>query len=545
MTSEKGIVRERYGIKMNGYFQLLIENRGTSVELYPPTNGGDTIRVAELRAYLDRVGIPYDPMAINSALYQLKDEKIVLFLHPTRIPEVDEKCEVMISSDKLSAYIRFYPASNMGKELTEAYVKELIRDARVTHGINEEAITNAVAHKVYCTDIEIAKGKLPTAGRDATINYYFDTNNVARPELREDGSVDFFKLNTLHHCTKGQVLAEIIPEERGENGVDVFGTVALAREVKKAKFNHGRNLQISEDGLKLMSMVDGHASLVDGAVFVSDVYQVENVDPSTGNIEYHGNVEVRGNVCENFQIKTDGDVFVNGVVEGAYIEAGGNIVIARGMHGQNKGKLVAGGNIIAKFISVAEVNAKGFVEAEQILNANVVAGLEVHAEAGKGLITGGKIVAKKAVNLKNAGSAMGATTIIEVGCDPEAKKQSVSLQKSIAERTKSVAQMKQVLAALSKKLQSGAKLTPDQVANLKQIQKNLKEEQDLLQMELGQLQEYEEMLKFDENAHIDVRGTMYQGVAVTVSGVNMAIKSEYTFCRLVKKGADIASVNLI
>jgi len=215
------------------------------------------------------------------------------------------------------------------------------------------------------------------------------------------------------------------------------------------------------------------------------------------------------------------------------------------MHGQNKGKLVAGGNVIAKFISAAEVNAKGFVEAEQILNANVVAGLEVHAEAGKGLITGGKIVAKKAVNLKNAGSAMGATTIIEVGCDPEAKKQSVSLQKSIGERTKSVAQMKQVLAALSKKLQSGAKLTPDQVANLKQIQKNLKEEQDLLQMELVQLQEYEEMLKFDENAHIDVRGTMYQGVAVTVSGVNMAIKSEYTFCRLVKKGADIASTNLI
>lgn len=530
---------------MNGYFQLLIENKGTSIELFPPTNGGENIRVAELREYLDRIGIPYDPMAINSALYQLKEEKTVLFLHPTRIPEVDEKCQVYVSADKLSAYLRFYPASNIGKDLTESYVKELIRDARVTHGIDEAAITNAIAHKMFCTDIEIAKGKLPTAGRDATINYYFDTNNKARPELKEDGSVDFFKLNTLHHCTKGQVLAEIIPEERGENGVDVFGTVALAREVKKAKFDHGRNLQISEDGLKLMSMVDGHASLVDGAVFVSDVYQVENVDPSTGNIEYHGNVEVKGNVCENFQIKTDGDVFVNGVVEGACIEAGGNIVIARGMHGQNKGKLVAGGNVIAKFISAAEVNAKGFVEAEQILNARVTSGSEVHVEAGKGLVTGGKIVAKKSVNLKNAGSPMGATTIIEVGCDPEAKKQSVSLQKSVAERTKNIAQMKQVLAALSKKLQSGAKLTADQVANLKQMQKALKEEQDLLQMELKQLQEYEEIIKFDENAHIDVRGTMYQGAAVTISGINMAIKSEYTFCRLIKKGANIASTNLI
>ena len=198
------------------------------------------------------------------------------------------------------------------------------------------AIDLMIDGKMYCTDVILAKGKLPTAGRDGKINYYFDTNNKARPEIKEDGSVDYFKLNMLHHCTKGQVLAEIEPEERGEDGVDVFGTITKAREVRKAKFDHGRNLEISKDGLKLMSMVDGHASLVNGAVFVSDIYSVENVDTSTGNIEYHGNVEVRGNVCENFKIKTDGDVFVGGVVEGAEIEAGGNIVIARGMHGQKR-----------------------------------------------------------------------------------------------------------------------------------------------------------------------------------------------------------------
>ena len=231
--------------------------------------------------------------------------------------------------------------------------------------------------KKYCTNIIIAKGKLPTAGKDATINYYFDTSVDARPELKEDGSVDFFKLNLLHHCTKGQVLAEIIPEEKGEDGVDIFGAVTAAREVKKASFNHGRNLEISEDGHKLLSMVDGHVSMVEGAVFVSDVYSVDDVSTSTGNIEYHGNIEVKGNVCENFSVKTDGNVFVNGVVEGAVIEAGGDIVIARGMHGQNKGKLVAGGNIIAKFLSAAEVTAHGFVEAEQILNSKVVAGTEV------------------------------------------------------------------------------------------------------------------------------------------------------------------------
>ena len=63
--------------------------------------------------------------------------------------------------------------------------------------------------------------------------YLFDTKNDTRPELNEDGSVDFFKLNNLHQCVKDQVLAEIIPEEKGENGIDVYGTVTAAREVKR------------------------------------------------------------------------------------------------------------------------------------------------------------------------------------------------------------------------------------------------------------------------------------------------------------------------
>ena len=96
-------------------------------------------------------------------------------------------------------------------------------------------------------------------------------------------------------------------------------------------------------------MVDGHVSLVEGKVFVSDVYEVENVDLSTGNIDFEGSVQVKGNVSSNFVIRAGGNVIISGVVEGAYIEAGGNIIIARGMNGMTKGILKAGGNIVAKF----------------------------------------------------------------------------------------------------------------------------------------------------------------------------------------------------
>ncbi len=529
---------------MNGFFQLQIDEKGVSLLLSPPVGDGEKIRQAELKEYLNIIGIPYDVVALNSALCSLGEEETVLFLTPMKLSPVDEKCDIQVMADKMTAILRIYPPSAGGLPTSKAHIMELINKAKIKAGIDEKAIGMALEQRPYCTDIIIAKGKMPTAGRDASIIYHFDTNNNSRPELREDGTVDFFKLNTLHQCTQGQVLAEIIPEKRGENGFDVYGNVLLAREVHKINFAHGRNLEISEDRLQLKSMVDGHASLVDGTVFVTDVYSVENVGTATGNIEYHGNVEVKGNVCENFSIKTEGNVMVNGVVEGAVIEAGGDIIIARGMHGQNKGRLKAGGNIIAKFISAAEVEAGGYVEAEQILNAKVSAGTTVNADAGKGLITGGRIVAKGAVNARNVGSPMGAATIIEVGMDLSAKKKLAELQKSVGEKSKTIPQMKKVLEDTTRKLKAGVKLTPDQIKNVKMVQVSLADAQKKIQEELNEIENIDKMLKNEGVARINVRGTMYQGVSISISGATMNIKNEYTFCSLIKKGADIASTTL-
>ena len=520
---------------MNGYFQIQISEKGVSLLLSPPIGEGEKIRVAELKEYLNMVGVPYDVMAINSALANMGDEEIVLFLSPMKLEPVDEKCNVYVNSDKMTAVMRLYPPSAGGRSLSKAHIMEQIARIRVRAGIDEDAILMALEERPYCTDIIVAQGKLPTPGRDGSIVYHFDTDSTARPELREDGTVDFFKLNNL---------AEIIPEQKGENGFDVYGSVLLAREVKRVTFDHGRNMEKSKDGLQLISMVDGHVSLVGHAVFVSDVYSVEDVGTSTGNIEYHGDVEVKGNVCENFSVKTDGNVFVSGVVEGAVIEAGGNIIIARGMHGQNKGRLKAGGNVIAKFISAAEVEAAGFVEAEQFVNAKVSAGTNINADAGKGLITGGKVVAKGMINARNIGSPMGAATIVEIGTDVESKKRLAELQKSVGEKSKTIPQMKKVLEDTTKKLKAGVKLTQDQIKNARMLQVTLADSQAKIQEELKEIERLDKLLKNEGPAQIVLRGTMYQGVVVSISGATMTVKKEYTYCRLIKKDGDVASAIL-
>ena len=57
---------------MNGYFQLQTSEQGVSLLLSPPTGDGERIRVAELKEYLNSVGVPYDVKAINSALLSVR-----------------------------------------------------------------------------------------------------------------------------------------------------------------------------------------------------------------------------------------------------------------------------------------------------------------------------------------------------------------------------------------------------------------------------------------------------------------------------------------
>ena len=85
---------------MNGYFQIQINQNGVSIILSPPIGEGEKIRAGELKEYLDRIGVPYDTKAINSALHDLGEEEVALFLSPMKLAPVDEKCTIDVGGAK-------------------------------------------------------------------------------------------------------------------------------------------------------------------------------------------------------------------------------------------------------------------------------------------------------------------------------------------------------------------------------------------------------------------------------------------------------------
>ena len=73
---------------------------------------------------------------------------------------------------------------------------------------------------------------------------------------------------------------------------------------------------------------------------LSTLVQRDDVDLSTGNINFHGDVEVYGKVTENMKIRADGNITVYRNVTHATLEAGGSIIIKANLIG---GSVRAGG----------------------------------------------------------------------------------------------------------------------------------------------------------------------------------------------------------
>lgn len=530
----------------NGYFQLVKAPEGfsgTGLKMVWAKDGGKDVLIGELITYLDNNKVVYDLNAIKNAFNE-KDDKIHI-ISANECPKIDEIYMFGISEDKMTAIAKFYPPTELGKRMSMAEFLNDLRYRGVVYGVQMQVLQDHfMSDSYFCTEIAVTKGKPPVHGADDKYEYYFNTDPHIKPTMREDGSVDFFNLNTIVHCKKGDLLARIVRGDEGAPGSNVLGQKIKPRDIKRLRMRTSANTILSEDGLELTSKVDGHVTFADNLVFVSDLYVVENVDVSTGNIDFTGSVQVNGNVTSGFAIKAGGNVIVNGVVEGAQITAGGDIIIARGMNGMSKGILQAGGDINAKYLENATVMADGYINTESILHCNVSSGIEVVVTGKKGFITGGHVQANNKVEVKNLGAEMGATTIVEVGVDPKIKAEYARLQKEIGEIVKTIRMAQPVIQGFMEKKAKGARITPEQTKYVIETSKTLETKKVELEQKSDRMKELQAYFEVQSKAQVVVRGDVYPGTTIVIGELSLVVQSKFSYCSFEVVRGDVKAVPL-
>lgn len=524
---------------INAYFRLIIRDEKTFIELVPAKENGQMLTYDEVSKYLDNHKITsFDKVELNKAIMSGKHCAVRVADYAI-LPEREEML-IKVSEDKMAVNVRFYsPSANGGLLELEDIITELTLKG-IKHGISSMMIEKFLADRKYCTTYTVAKGTPAVDGHDANILYHFKTDKSLKPKMNEDGSVDFHSLDNINSVVEGDVLATLEPMDPGKPGMDVLGARIMPKKVKNRVLKHGNNIHVSEDGLNLISDVKGHVELQGDRVFVSNTYEVaDNVNTTTGDIDYEGNVSVTGSVMSGFTVKAKGDVTVGGVVEGATIIAGGNIILARGIQGQKKGMLHAGGDIVTKFIESATVKAGGNIKTESIMYSEVAAKGEVEVSGKKGNIVGGLTRAGSLIECKTLGSAMETKTELEVGIDPELGQDMVELEKDIAALQIDLEKASQIVNLLKKKLEQKEVLSPDKIQLLKEASDSYNKNMIELNEKATRFSTIREQISNLDNGMIKVHSMAYRGVKLTISNAVMYIRKDSSRVRYYKDSGEI------
>ncbi len=525
----------------NGFFQIEQNTDGIFLRIIPLQGNGKAATVDELVTYLDKKKVDYPNVAeLKKAFNEaVKEAKSVKISSASFVPFGGWiECQANKEGSELSA--RMYPPSAGMPDVSNKDFENEINRLKIKFGIDKDVILKIIKEKRYLETVVIAKGTQPIEGKNAEIKYYFSTEHVNKPKMNEDGTVDFHQLDLISSVKAGDVVAEIIPEEKGTPGMNIYGVPIMPRKVARKIFRYGRNLEVSDDGRKLKSLVTGHVTLQDEKVYVSNEFEVpSDIDNSTGNIDFEGDIKISGNVLSGFKVKASGDIIVNGVVEGAELIAGGDIVLSRGIHGMNNGILQAGGDVIASFIENATVKAGGNIDTTAILHSNVIARGMIDVHGKKGSLTGGTVRAGSKIVAKIIGSEMGTSTTVSVGTDPELIVKIDELKQAILEGRREREKLMQVINRLKKKLAINGKLSQQQYDLLTQTVNNARKLDAELEEARTEYRKQAGMICEDSNARVQIVGSIYPGTRIEIGDVNHYIRDKNDHCQYLKRGVDI------
>lgn len=359
----------------------------------------------------------------------------------------DAHCEIAVAADAMSAMLSLTPAYGGAPATREDVAREL-RRAEVVTGLIEPEIEAALALGVAHRRV-IARGRAPQPGRPAEFRSLVPEMRQRGPSVNERGIADYRELGTLVIVHPGDPLMRRIPATPGVAGEDVHGLVVPAVAGDDSGFSaaiSGASPSVEDSDL-LLADIAGQPVAIKHGVCVQPTITVPGVDLGSGNIDFDGTVNVKGDVAPGMHVRATGDVFVTGTVEAAQIEAGGDITVAAGAM---KARLAAGGAVGVMFCENAVISAGSELRIGEVsLHSDLTADARIvigKPGGRRSQLIGGIARTSALLQVGILGSSAGVHTHVEVGYHPQEHAQFAALQAEVGRSEARLESLQQVLA---------------------------------------------------------------------------------------------------
>lgn len=478
----------------------------------------------DVYAFLKEYGIlRYDFKSIRKFIH---DGEICRVCPRNPALEKEAKVIVTLAKDKMSASVTIEPPFFTKPWPTEENILTLLKLHGVKIGIDNLAIQSMLARKLANEPVIVANGISPIEGHDAYIELLKDPDKPF--EVRDDEKIDFWSRSTIVTVHPGQEIAIKHPLENGKNGIDVTGAVAKAKPVKNVDFSFGEGLKRDEENpLMLIATAEGQLKNEKGRLHVLPELEIhQDIDFAIGSIDFTGAVKIRGAVREGFHVVAQGNIEINGTIEGADIDSQGNIIIKGGVRGMSKGTIRANGDVSLSFGEQATIRSGGNILVEKAILHSRLYALKAVVALGSGKnaqIAGGRIEAGLEVSCNILGSEMGTKTEVVVGLPPEQLEKRKVFTTEIKRCDDNLERIEPNLALL-KRLEAAGQLDDDKrvmLMNITKMKFQLQSARDSMQKELDMLDEQLALVR--DKGIVRVKDICYGGVIISVRGLKYIV----------------------
>ncbi len=261
---------------------------------------------------------------------QISEDRLKAYLAVDILPDLKLVLKDKVPANHLIIETEIRESKN--PVLLKEDVNSYLQEKNIIYGIKEENINRLIKDN-ESSKILIAEGKEPVKGEDAHV---IKTGLYKRHDIKDFTNIESF--------VKGDMIAYKVSAKTGEEGIDIYGNSIEPKSPKDIILRAGDGVIISKDGLKAVAQKSGRASFdeynnIAKVSIISEYIIKGNVDKTTGNINYQGDLFITGNINDYFDINVSHN-----------IQVGGNIANARIVSAN--GNLKVRNNIIASYINL-------------------------------------------------------------------------------------------------------------------------------------------------------------------------------------------------
>ena len=424
---------------------------------------------------------------------------------------INGKVSVFVDEYFMWAKALVTKAQNGGVEITKEDVIAELKKCGVTACIDEKRIEEYLADLPENKSTIVAEAIPANDGEDGKVFYNYDPKNEFKPSIDEEtGIVDFKELGRVRNIKKGTLLATIKYHTEGSPGIDIRGAEIKPAPGKPPVFSIGPGTILSNDQTKIFAADDGNLRWDKDRFIVDTVVTIAgHVDSSVGNIDFVGDVMVKGGVFEGYTVKGK-RVTVKENVTNAVIQASQAIDIKSGaVHSQ----LICEGDIAMSFAENCNINCKGHLQSRSLVNCNVLSEGGVTVQGGKGVIVGGECISYENITAAQVGSDSYTKTIINLGNTTLLLKSHHELSDNFKILTENYKKLKNLYEKLNQ-LRQVQPLTPQQEATRKQAFLFIMNERNTLAEMSAKIEDNEKVLAKSRLLQLIVQKKCFPGVSI-------------------------------